>query len=571
MTALVNDPARFAADSLAAFCRANGDRVAHVPGGAVRRDPVAGRVAIVMGGGSGHHPAFAGWVGEGLADAAVCGNVFSSPSEHQILRVARAADQGGGILFVPINYAGDILHFSAAMDALRREGVDARMAVVADDIASGASDVAETRRGIAGALVVAKVAGALAARGADLDEVERVARAAIAATRSFGVAFSGCSLPGSEAPLFSVPDGRMAVGMGIHGEPGLAEHEIGTADEVADVLIDGLLDERALRPGQRVAVVVNGLGATKYDELDLVFARVAERLEDAGMQLVAPLVGEYMTSLDMAGVSVSLGYLDDELDELWRDPVDSVALSRRRVAPMAAGAAGADVGAADVDADEWQTPLVPGSEPSSAAARHTLRALEAAVAVLETEQAELGRIDAVAGDGDHGTGMVTGAHAARDGLAAAVDVGAGLGTALRSAGERWSATAGGTSGALWGAGLTAAGLSLGDADAPGAEVICAAVEAYADAIVSVGKGELGDKTMVDAIVPFAEALRAAVTAGQPIVDAWRSAAAAATSAAQGTARLVPKRGRARIHESTSIGTPDAGAVSFALIVSAALV
>ncbi|GAB3596054.1 dihydroxyacetone kinase family protein [Microbacterium tumbae] len=563
MTTLVNTPEDFAAESLAAFCEANAHLVAHVPGGAVRRGSAPGRVTVVMGGGSGHHPAFAGWVGQGLGDAAVCGNVFSSPSEHQILGVARAADQGGGILFVPINYSGDILHFGAAMQVLRGEGKDARLVAVTDDIASGTPASSQDRRGIAGSLIVMKVAGAAAARGWPLDEVERIAVAANEATRSFGVAFSGCTLPGAEHPLFEVPEGRAAVGMGIHGEPGISEIAFGTAREMADVLVDGLLEERPARAGQRVALVVNGLGATKYDELHLVHARVTERLAAEGMPVVAPLVGEYMTSLDMAGLSVSICPLDDELEALWCDPVESAALTRPRIHPAPAEAG---TGAPARPEETPQRAVLPGSEESQAAAGRLVRALDAVIAGLEAEQDELGRLDAVAGDGDHGAGMVVGARAARVAAREAHALGAGAGTVLRVAGELWSATAGGTSGALWGAGLKAAGAVIGDERAVEGEIVCAAVEAFAEAVMARGAAEVGDKTMVDAIVPFASALSEHVHAGVTLQTAWRSAAVSSSRAAVATAQLSSRRGRSRTHGERSVGTPDPGATSFALVV-----
>ncbi|WP_100810476.1 MULTISPECIES: dihydroxyacetone kinase family protein [unclassified Microbacterium] len=564
MSPLINDPATFVAESLRGFCSAHADRVAPAPGGVVRRVRRPGKVAIVAGGGSGHYPAFAGWVGRGFVDAAVCGNIFSSPSEKQILDVVRLADEGGGILFVPINYAGDILHFGGAQDKLLMSGVDARTVVVADDIASGTPDAPEGRRGIAGSLIVLKIVGAAAERGGGLDEAERVAKSAVKATRTFGVAFSGCTLPGAPAPLFTVPVGRMAVGMGIHGEPGIAEQDIGTAAEVADVLIDGLLAERPAKVGQRLAVVVNGLGTTKYDELNLVFARVRQRLEEAGMKLVAPLVGEYMTSLDMAGLSVSITYLDTELEDLWLDPVDSVALAR----PLLDPEAGREP---DYPIDQrLDSGVAAGTTESNRSARDIVHRLSTASAAIELAADELGRLDAIAGDGDHGIGMVAGVKGALAAARRAVDAGAGAGTALRLAGERWSAVAGGTSGALWGAGLVAAGAVVGDTEAPSSTTVGAAVSAFAVAIVARGGAEPGDKTMVDAIVPFVATLRERIDEGENVHSAWGAAAAAATRAARDSAALSPRKGRARIHGARSVGTPDAGATSFALLAEAAV-
>ena len=572
MTKLFNDPHEFAAEALAEFAALNADRVALVQGGVVRAERAPeGQVAIMMGGGSGHFPAFAGWVGRGFGHGAACGRVFASPSEKEVLNVARAADAGGGVLFVPINYAGDILHFGAARDQLRADGVDARMVAVTDDIASGAPADRHRRRGIAGSLLVIKMAGAAAESGLGLDDVERVAVAANEATRSFGIAFSGCTLPGSAGPLFEVPAGKMAVGLGIHGEPGTGEAPLGTASEVADVLVDGLFAERPPEPGRAVALLVNGLGATKYDELHLVSRQVRARLAAERMTVVAPLAGEYVTSLDMAGVSVSLAYLDDELESFWLSPVDSPALTRGRMPARPAGASPrGDVGPGDAAAGGPGPEVTPGSAASARAAAYVLAGLESAAAAIAAEEARLGAIDAVAGDGDHGTGMVDGLRGALSAAREAAARGAGAGTALRLAGQRWSDQAGGTSGALWGSGLVAAGDVIGDTDEPQPAAILAAAAAFGDSVARRGGAAVGEKTMLDAIVPFTEELADCLSRGLTAADAWRSAAGAASAAAARTAEYAATRGRARTHGDRSVGTPDPGAVSFALIVSSVL-
>ena len=243
MTHLVNDPQTFAADVLAGFTAAHPGRVRQVLGGVVRAAATPpGEVAVVLGGGSGHYPAFAGWVGAGMAHGAVCGNFFASPSADHVASVARAADGGGGVLLGFGNYAGDVLQFGQAAEDLRAEGVDVRIVTVTDDIASAADP--EQRRGIAGDLMVFKIAGAAAAAGADLDEVERIARHANARTRTIGVALSGCALPGQDHPLFTVAPGSIALGLGIHGEPGLSTQPLGSATDVADDLVRRVLAER---------------------------------------------------------------------------------------------------------------------------------------------------------------------------------------------------------------------------------------------------------------------------------------------------------------------------------------
>jgi len=570
MTRLVNRPPAFAEEALAGYAAAEPDRVRAVHGGVVRAAPPRpGTVAIVLGGGSGHFPAFAGWVGPGMGAGAACGNVFASPSEGQILSVARAADAGGGILLLPINYAGDILNFGAAAETLRAEGVEVRTVAVTDDVAAAPAEARHLRRGVAGAFLVVKAAGAAAERGASLEELERTARAANEATRTFGVAFSGCTLPGADAPLFTLPPGRIGVGMGIHGEPGLFETDLGSADDVADLLVDELFRERAPERGRRVAVLVNGLGATKQDELFLVFARVRRRLEQEGMVAVAPVVGEQVTSLDMAGLSVSLGYLDDALEAAWLAPADVHSFTRGPAAGPGPVVAEGTTDAAATSAPAPEEPVPLASAASRDAAVVVVAALGRAVAALAGAERELGRLDATAGDGDHGAGMLRGATAARDAAARAAAAGAGAGTTLRRAAREWSERGGGTSGALWGTGLAAAADAIGDEEAPDVRTAARAARAFADAVIARGGAASGDKTMVDALVPFADALGDGIAAGAPLPDAWRDAAARAERAARATAALPARLGRSRVHGDRSIGTPDPGAVSFALLVAAA--
>jgi len=324
LTTLYNDPAAFSEDMTAGFAEAYGRYVAKVPdaSGVIRAaGPAPGRVGVVIGGGSGHYPAFCGLVGPGLATAAVIGNVFTSPSAEQAYRVARAADAGAGVLFSYGNYNGDVMNFGMAEARLIGEGVDCRTVLVTDDIASAPAEAAEDRRGIAGDFCVFKAAGAAADRGENLDEVERIAIKANEHTRTLGVAFDGCTLPGNGKPLFTVDQNKMEMGLGIHGEPGVRTVERVTAAELADLLVEPLLAERA--PGTRAAVLLNGLGRTKYEELFVLWSSVSPLLASAGIEIVEPEIGELVTSLDMAGCSLTLHWLDDELAELWHAPADT--------------------------------------------------------------------------------------------------------------------------------------------------------------------------------------------------------------------------------------------------------
>lgn len=568
MTRLFNDPTAFAAEMVEGFVAAHRRHVRPAPGGVVRAARAAeGSVAVVIGGGSGHYPAFGGLVGPGLAAGAAMGNLFASPSTQQVHGVATSAHRGGGVLLTYGNYAGDVLNFDAAQDRLRAEGVDCRTVTVTDDVASASIAEKHKRRGIAGDLTVFKIAGAAAEAGHRLDDVERLARLANERTRSFGVAFSGCTLPGADHPLFEVPEGRMAIGLGIHGEPGIDETDVPTADGLAQIFVEKLLAELpdgiATAVGQRVVPILNGLGSVKYEELFVVYRAVARLLEEAGVELVDPQVGEFCTSFDMAGASLTLFWVDDELEQLWLAPCDTPAFRKNGVL--------ADAGEDDdsVVEEAVAADVIPtATADSRASAATVLAALESTAAIIDETVDELGRIDAIAGDGDHGIGMQRGATAAVVEAREVASRGAGAGTLLRRAADAWSDKAGGTSGALWGVMLRELGGVLGDADAPTAAAVSRGVTAALAGIQTYGKAEVGDKTMVDAIVPFAETLAARVAAGDRLRVAWTTAAGASTTAAAATADLLPKMGRARPHAEKSLGTPDAGAHSFALIVTA---
>lgn len=566
MTRLWNDPADFADEMIAGFVAANERSVRRVTGGVVRSTTSpAGQVAVVVGGGSGHYPAFAGLVGPGLAHGAAMGNLFASPSAQQVYAVAKAAENGGGVFFSYGNYAGDVLNFDAAQERLRAEGIACETVTVTDDVMSATVSERHKRRGIAGDLTVFRTAAAAAEAGYDLAEVTRVAQVANDRTRSFGVAFTGCTLPGAEQPLFTVPEGRMAIGLGIHGEPGIDETGIPTADELAELLVGRLLAEvpegdGAVR-GARVVPILNGLGSLKYEEMFVVYRRIAELLRDAGLEIVDPHVGEYCTSFDMAGTSLTLFWLDDELAELWETPVDTPAYRRGSVAPQERTTV--TDAAADV-----ATEVPPADDESRSVARTVLAAVQTVVDTIDAHVEELGRIDAIAGDGDHGIGMQRGSHAALAAAAAAAGAGAGARTTLERAADAWSDKAGGTSGALWGVILSALAAKLGDTGRPDAAAVAAGVAAGSRGVTDYGKAEVGDKTLVDALVPFSATLTRAVDAGAGLTDAWRSAANDATRAAAATADLLPRMGRARTHGQNSVGTPDPGAISLALIVTA---
>ncbi|WP_116044225.1 dihydroxyacetone kinase family protein [Amycolatopsis palatopharyngis] len=551
----------FKRDWLDGFVTAYGRTVRKVPdayGVIGRQVPRQGKVAVVIGGGCGHYPAFAGLVGPGLADGAVIGDVFTSPSAEQVYRTAKAADGGAGVLFGYGNYAGDVLHFGLAARRLAAEGIDSRTILVTDDIASGSAEDAENRRGVAGDFLVFKIAGAAAQRGDDLAGVHAAAVKANASTRTFGAAFGGCTLPGAAEPLFRVGEQEMELGLGIHGEPGVRTVGRLDAAELADELVDGLLPELPLSGSDgRVVVLLNGLGRTKYEEMFVTYTRVHERLAAAGLNPLHTEVGEFVTSLDMAGVSLSVMVLDDELAELYSAPCDTPGYR----------STGAVLETVELESTVDAT--LTGAE-GAAGEGLADQVLTAALAAVTEAEDELGRLDAVAADGDHGLGITRGMRAAVAAARAAEQDGEPLSGALLRAGTALADASGGASGALYGVLLaeTGAGLRGLDSAEITATAVADAVDNAAKAFVELGKAEPGDKTMLDAIEPFRRVLREQAISGAAVADAWCEAAQRAAGAARETADLVPAKGRAARLAERSKGHADPGATSFALIVTA---
>jgi dihydroxyacetone kinase len=350
----------------------------------------------------------------------------------------------------------------------------------------------------------------------------------------------------------------MAIGLGIHGEPGISEAPILPAAELAALLVDRLAQEAAPDGGSRVAVILNGLGSTKQEELFVLWMAVAARLRGHGLVPVSPLVGEYVTSLDMEGCSLTLTWLDGELERYWVAPCDTAVLSVGKIEGAPA--------AADDDSGTCEAPvaITPGSPESQACGKKIAIGFERLAAALKAAEAELGRIDAQAGDGDHGQGMARGSAAAAAAARGAADAGAGAATVLGTAANAWADRAGGTSGAIWGLGLLAASQSFSDQAGIGSPELARAANQALERVLTLGRARPGDKTLVDAFVPFVETLTAQLVAGQAAAAAWAAAAGAAVDGAESTAQMVPRIGRARPLAERSLGHRDAGAVSFAL-------
>lgn len=325
MRKFINDPAGVVSQMLAGLSAANPD-VCYDPEGEVIYRKVKGdKVGLVSGGGSGHEPAHAGYVGRGMLDAAVAGNVFASPDPARILKGIEHADSGHGVLLVIKNYSGDIMNFEMAAELAQDMDIPVKSVIVRDDVAVQESSFSTGRRGIAGTVFVHKIAGAKAEAGGTLEEVQAVAQKTADNVRSFGVSLSPCILPGVGTAGFSIDDGKMELGMGIHGEPGIEQCDMGTAAQVAGIMVDKITSDLDYA-GRRVAVMVNGLGGTPMMELCILAGEVDKLLKERGIIAAKFLVGNYMTSLEMAGASLSLLRLDEELEALLRAPCHTMAL-----------------------------------------------------------------------------------------------------------------------------------------------------------------------------------------------------------------------------------------------------
>ncbi len=328
---LINDPFEAVDEMVEGFVAAHAEVVRlAAPRVVTRRSSGGPKVGLVIGGGSGHEPAFLGYVGVGLADVAALGNVFAAPGADVCLDAIRAASSGRGVLLSYGNYAGDVLNFDLAAGLAADEGIDCRTVLVTDDVASAPLVERHRRRGIAGDVFVFKVAGAAAERGDDLAEVVRLASRANDACASIGVALTSCEVPGSGRPTFEIGPDEIEIGMGIHGEPGIQRGKLGSADATVDRMVQAIVDDWQASglPATEIALLVNGLGATSYLDLYVVYRAARRRLEAVGCEVSRSLVGEYVTSLEMAGASISVLRLDDELRPLFDAPARTARFGR---------------------------------------------------------------------------------------------------------------------------------------------------------------------------------------------------------------------------------------------------
>lgn len=554
MKKLINDPATVVRDMLEGVVALSPATVLLADENVVIRSglqaPEKRRVAVLSGGGSGHEPAHAGYVGAGMLTVAVAGDVFTSPSTDAVLAGIRAAAGPAGALVIVKNYTGDRLNFGLAAELARAEGIPVEIVVVADDVALKDTVPDDRRRGIAGTVLVHKLAGAAAEQGLPLQEVARIAREAAGKLSSMGISLGSCTLPAVGRPGFVLGDAEIEVGLGIHGEQGVRRMSIASADELVKLVLETIEADGRLKSGDRVALLVNGLGSTPPMELAVVARSAITRLEAKGVVVERAWAGTFLSALDMPGFSLSVMHVDDAMLNLIDAPTDAGAwprggaVNRNRVLPSAGVEKSVTA----------EIRITAAGERLRSAAERVARALIAA-------EPKLTQLDSVTGDGDLGTSMVRGAEAI---LALPGESFADVSGGLMAMANAMRKAIGGSSGPFYATGLMRASRHLAGIEKPTAQQMAEAFVAAVLAISELGGARPGDRTMIDALHPAAETFRDKLAAGALADEAWRSASAAGIAGAEATTSMKPRLGRASYLGERAIGHPDAGAVAVSI-------
>lgn len=547
------------------------------------------KVTLISGGGSGHEPAHAGFVGTGMLDAAVCGDVFASPSQIQVYNALKLTASKKGTLMIVKNYSGDCMNFNNAGALAKDDGIEVDAVYVNDDIAVKDSLYTVGRRGVAGTVFVHKIAGAAAEQGKSLPEVKAVAEKVIANIRSFGFALTSCTVPAAGSPTFEIGEDEMEFGVGIHGEPGRKREKLISADALAARIVPDIAEDLKLVKGEEIALLINGFGGTPLQELYLFNNSVTNELEKAGIKIYKTLVGNYMTSIDMAGASVTFLRLDDELKGYLDYPVSTPAITwggsskediaaREAIAALAkalnvtpaAFAKKEDVNeaAAEVEEEEGKTYKFAGKavigEKINTPGMGKLVKLMADI-IIENE-VPFCKADRC-GDGDFGMSIAKGFKQ----LKADWDTRkkGDIGEFLVSCSEIIMEYCGGASGPIWGSAFRYAGKAVQGKKEIELKDLAAIFQAAVEGVQetgrkSFGKGAVvGDKTLIDALVPAADALSEAAEKGMKMKDAMKASAKAAVAGAEATKYIQAKMGRAGVTDSE--GYPDAGAYGLGVI------
>ncbi|MDT9025704.1 dihydroxyacetone kinase subunit DhaK [Rossellomorea yichunensis] len=540
-----------------------------------KKDLNENKVTLISGGGSGHEPAHAGLVGKGMLDAAVCGDVFASPSQIQVYQAIKATAGKKGALLVIKNYSGDIMNFKNAAHLASEDGIPVEYVKVDDDIAVEDSLYTVGRRGVAGTVLVHKIAGAAAEEGRDLMEVKAVAEKAAENVRSIGFALTSCTVPASGSPTFKLGDDEIEYGVGIHGEPGTRREKIASADDLAQRMVNDLLKDLKMEEGDssEIAILVNGFGGTPLQELYLFNNAVTRVLSDKKIAINRAFVGNYMTSIDMEGVSLTVMKLDEELKTLLSS--ESTAPAFRVDGPVPG------VEYIDLEEDDETKPVSFEVETpeENAVIKNNIASLENIIYLVDKmsdiiikNEVPFCELDSHAGDGDFGMSVSKGfKQLKREWKDILSQDNLTIGSFLDASSMVIMEYCGGASGPIWGSAFRAAGKAAEDRMELTVEEFANMLQAAVKGIQDTGErsfgrgAEVGDKTLVDALVPCADSWSECAANGDDFKTAFEKGAAAAVEGAEKTKEIVARMGRAGTVGERSLGHPDAGAYALGVI------
>ena len=540
-----------------------------------KKDINKNKVSLISGGGSGHEPAHAGFIGKGMLDAAVCGDIFASPSQIQIYKAIKKTASDEGTLLIIKNYSGDMMNFKNAAHLAEEDGIKVDFVKVDDDIAVNDSLYTVGRRGVAGTVLVHKVAGAAAEKGMKLEEVKAVAENAIANVRSIGFAFTSCTVPAKGTPTFDIADDEMEYGVGIHGEPGIKREKVISADEIAERMVTSLIKELNLKSGDEATLLVNGFGATPLQELYLLNNSVTRVLSEKNIKVYRTFVGNYMTSIDMAGASVSLLKMDDQLKELIDSesntpafkvdgPVESIPYVNMKLNDQQ------NVEVSHEMTIDQSHAKIENNKISLNNMKYIVDKMSECIIKNEVPFCEL---DAHAGDGDFGMSVAKGfKQLKREWQDILANCSNNIGEFLDACSMVIMEYCGGASGPIWGSAFRSAGKKVGDkielTSKDFADMMQAAVSGVQKTGErSFGRGAVvGDKTLVDALAPCADKIaELANDDSMDIIEILKEGAKAAVEGAKSTEKIAARMGRAGTVGDRSIGYPDAGAYGLGVI------
>ena len=570
MNRIINNADLVVEDMLKGWLLAHADTVVGTDNSRVvkrARAPEAGKVGIVTGGGSGHEPAFLGYVGDGMVDAVAIGEIFSSPTAKSFLDAMRAANGGAGVACLYGNYAGDNMNVKMAMAMAEREGIAVKTVVANDDVPSAPKGEEAKRRGVAGEILMWKVGAAKAAMGGSLDEVISAAQKAIDNTRSIGIGLSACIIPAVGHANFTIEKGKMEVGIGHHGEPGIDVRETVSAAEMADLMLKTVLPDLPFVAGQRVAVLVSGLGATPIMELYILYGELAKRLEAQGITIAFNAVGNLFTSLEMMGVTLTLMRLDDELESCLKAPCHCVGLT----VPGDAGAARTYAGklaatsAAPAVAVQKKVAAPREFAGQTVALGNAGDVVRELIKTINANRDFLSEIDGLIGDGDHGVNMSKGFTGCGTRLDAMGDQAKALPAAFEQLSKALMEDIGGSMGPLYGQFFLGFVNTLEPYEKMDAALFADALAAAVANVQGMGNAQVGDKTLIDSMVPARDAFRAALESGADFGACLAAMSEAAEKGKDSTKNLQARIGRSARLGPRSIGVLDAGATSCCLI------